>query len=87
MLGSRSRVHVGSGKNLCAVTMGGFDCAGSPELLCLAVLPQEQRTGETAGVAQDQTGNFAQTGTEWRPLELQLSTWNWIITDLMLGFC
>lgn len=54
MLGSCSCVHVGSGKNFCAVTTGGGRGLAAPGA---------QGTAEIAGVVQDQTGNFAQIGT------------------------
>lgn len=44
MLGSHAHVLIGSGKHVCTVTIGGlvFGCAASPQLLCIAVLAQEQ---------------------------------------------
>lgn len=45
-----------------------------------------RQTGEIAGVAQDQTGSLAETGTERRPLELQPSVWDWISRALNIGF-
>lgn len=45
-----------------------------------------RQTGEMAGVAQDQMGSLAETGTERRPLELQPSVWDWISRTLNIGF-
>lgn len=86
MLGSCSCVHVGSGKILCAVSV-------EKVWLCW------QLWTLVTGCAAPGTGNWRgcwscpgsdrefSTDRDWRPLELQPSTWGWISTDLMLDFC